>query len=315
MRFDDDGPAFDDGSSSRYDDERNETLRSFAEQLCGDPRTIRYSEDEWIMLADYADDVDNFYLYSEAVIRGLQAYPDSVELADRHLMLLNRICRPDELCTAFEAAAGRPGASKIARLYDYFYQWSYRDEYSDAPNPEKLYNALRSIMLDGENLTDQEAIETVRVAADMGVLSLVVKDMDQWTAMMDYPETFRYELCATAFERCDVDSASSMAEILVENYPYNFRYWILKCRIELMRATDISDDKQSKALIDEAVNSVETAIAINPDNEEAVSLRQRIEAICANGGSLTSGSTAGVMFDENGNPIDIDAFLQATPPR
>lgn len=133
--------------------------------------------------------------------------------------------------------------------------------------------------------------------------------------MMDYPETFRYELCATAFERCDVDSASSMAEILVENYPYNFRYWILKCRIELMRATDISDDKQSKALIDEAVNSVETAIAINPDNEEAVSLRQRIEAICANGGSLTSGSTAGVMFDENGNPIDIDAFLQATPPR
>lgn len=315
QRFDDDidGPDFDDGSSSRYDDERNEMLRVFSEQLCGDPRTIRYDEEEWIMLADYADDVDNFYLFSEAVIRGLQAFPDSAELADRHLMLLNRICRSDELRTAFDAAAARPGASKIARLYNYFYHWTDPDDKFIPVGQDAHYNNIRAIMLDGESLTDQEVIEAVRVLAEMGLTRIVADDMDLWTRMTDFPETFRYELAATAFEHYDSDTALRMADILVEEYPYNFRYWILRCRIEMLKAAEVTDKDEASLYYDEAINSVDTALAINPDDTEAAALRnnidiQRVRCARKNGADTTS-----IMVDTNGNVIDVKTFLKATP--
>jgi len=313
--FDDDidGPDFDDGSSSRYDDERDEMLRVFGEQLCGDPRTIRYDEDEWIMLADYADDIDNFYLFSEAVIRGLQAYPDSAELADRHLLLLNRICRSDELRTAFDAAAGRPGASKIARLYDYFYRWATLDSHEKPTTQTEHYNNIRGIMLDGESLTDQEVIEAVRVLGEMELLREVTDDMDSWTHMTDFPETFRYELAATAFERYDSITAMRLADILVQEYPYNFRYWILRSRIELLKASEATDQADATRYYDDAINSVDTALAINPDDAEASSLRNHIDIMRRNRAHKNGTDTTSIMVDTDGNTIDINTFLKATP--
>lgn len=277
---DDDGQEFEGGYDSRFESRRAAMLADFEKQLATDPRLIHYDEDEWIILADYASDLDNFYLLSEAVMRGLIAFPDSRELADRHLLLLNDVCRPSELRKVFETAGSLPEASKIARMYRQYYRWE--DTEGDIPE-EQAYRNMQGVALDSFRLTDQETIEAVRIMANMGVLHLMARDIELWLNEVEYRETLLYEITATAFDQSLYDLATTMVEKMVDEYPYNQKYWLLKARIHTMHALSVDKDNAMDAdtvteLYHEACYAVETAIAIDPHDAEAHKLQELMDS-------------------------------------
>lgn len=312
--YDDDRPDFDDGSNRDFEIERAAMLARFEKELATDPRSIRYDEDEWLMLADYASDEDNFYLFSEAVMRGLIAYPDSSDLSDRRLLLLNDVCNPAELRKIFNAAASVPGATKIARLYKAFYDWE------DAPSPSKFhpaYKEIRKIALDSVKLTDQELIETVKILADMNALPLMIRDIRFWVSETEYPETLWYELAATLFEQANYDAAAQAVEHLVSDFPYNQRYWMLKARIYFMAASEEPDESDAlNHKYEIALDALETANAIDPDDEEVKKFREYFvtgsDSEQLPGNDNPDGSTKGTNV---GNELasTIENFIRTTP--
>lgn len=303
--FNDDKPDFDDGSPGDFDIERTRMLAEFEERLATEPRLLNYDEDEWIMLADYAQDVDNLYLFSEAVIRGLTAYPDSADLSDRRLLLFNQICRPDELRKAFGAASSAPGATKIARLYRAYYKWQDAKD----PNPEQAYREIRAIALDSDRLTDQETIETVRILADMYALSFMADEIDLWAAEIEFPETLWYELSATALEHSQYKIAATAVDHLTDAFPYNQKYWLLSARIHHACSYDSENVAEQRAELDRAIDDTDTAAAIDPDDSEVAAFREFMDNCTKNAGREHAENI--MLYDTDGNPLTAAQLVES----
>lgn len=265
----DDEEDLNDGSGhEEYLAERQRALDDFAERLAAEPSSLYYSEEDWVMLAAYASDVDNFYLLSEAVTRGLIAYPDSPDLNDRRLLMLVDTCTPAELRQVFKAAVANPNASKIARMYKALYDWE--DAADLREDPAAFYRRIKEIAIDEDHLTDQEIIEAIHILKAADCLEVLSTDIDVWVKHSFYVDTLWYEMAGNAIEAARYDIASAATRVLTEIAPYNDMYWMLHARALLMRSTlEAHGSKEMLKYADEARDAFETALAINPANPDA----------------------------------------------
>lgn len=307
----DDMPDFDDGSHGNYLEERDRMLAEFEQNLLSAPYSLDYDEEEWIMLADYASDVDNFYLFSEAVMRGLVAFPDSPDLNDRRYQMLDDTCAAPELYRFFTSVASRPDATKTARMYQVYYTWLEKSKKKDS---KAGYRHLCRVLFDSVTLSDFEIIEAVKLVDRMDAIQLLFDDLAKWERNSEYNETLWNELTNTAFDIGLDDIAAVTCEKLVSNFPFNFFYWVLKSRIFMMKsARNFNDIDRSLSDIDEAINSIETALAIDPRDKTALALQIHLEDVRMN--LLSQGAEAeGETFDdpEDHNRAD-DLFIATLP--
>ncbi len=263
-----------DGSGHQeYLEERQRALDEFADRLANDPTSLNYTEEDWVMLAAYASDVDNFYLLSEAVTRGLIEYPDSPDLNDRRLLMMVDTCNPTELRQVFDAAVARPNPSKIARMYKAFYDW--QDAMIEKAPAEDIYRTIKEIAIDEDHLTDQEIIEAVGLIREADKLALLFDDIDTWAKHSFYVDTLWYEVAGNASESGQYEIAVAATQKLTELAPYNDVYWMHHAGTLLMHAAD-EQRGLNRDLVVQAHDAFETALAINPDNPDADKFRNKI---------------------------------------
>lgn len=270
----------DDGNHDSYLNERDFKLNQFRDRLVAGDDTFYYDEDEWIMLADYASDIEDFFLYNEAVTRGLINFPNSVDLQDRRLLGMMEACSSNEMRMAFSAAAARTdNPSKFVRLSLAFYSWEDLPE--GERSADKGYEMVCNEVLDGFKLQDFDVIETVKVVEQMDALTLMVRDMKLWEDNCEYPEMLWYEIMSAGIENELSAIAEPAVEKLTAEFPYNCTYWMYKARIMTMKLSNspYSDAPTMKKAVDEIIEVIDTALAIDPDDPEANEVKQRILGI------------------------------------
>lgn len=296
---------FDDGNHEEYLRERDRILAEFEEKLMEGSSYFGYDEYEWAMLADYASDINNMFLFTEAVFRGLIAFPDSKILWDRRMMLLNEICNPDELANVYKAECSRREPSKIALINNALYE--LRDRLGADVSDEDAYRMLCDIVFDGEKLTDVEIIEAVKVVDSLNLVRFVADDLQKWEKESFYEEMLWYELFTVAIESRMNDFAELLIEKLTATFPYNSLYWMQKGRVCVCRAMDEPDGPLWKdnavSKLDDALNAIDTALAINPDDKDAKKIRDKAsrvrESFVAESGRVRALASAELIFDEN----------------
>lgn len=281
MDFDDsdfdDLDEWKDGSDhNQYLQERDETLEEFRKKLMSGTTSWDYEESDWMILADYALDTDNRFLFNEAITRGLIEYPDSSALQDRRLVGMFNEYEEDELRQAVSVAVAMPSPSKLARIYQAFYDW--KDTSRRTATAKRGYKIIEDILIDGETVYDIELIEAVKILEQMQALKYIALELPKWENVVYNPEMLWYEVAVTALDNALPQVAEKCIDKLNTEYPYNLLYWVLKSR-QLYLAL-LQDEKAGKKEIiqktDEIISVIETALAIDPEDEHANLLRTKV---------------------------------------
>ncbi len=248
-----------------YEGNRQSILDDFARKLKDDPKTIIYDEDEWIEIADYALDVDNRFLFAEAVIWGLSAYPFSRGLRDREAIFLSEIMDMEDCIQAFKSLAMRPNASRLAKIYNYQVK-------NDGIAPESFYRGMKKLVLAGDPLPDHEVIEVLKIITDAGALQMVMNDISLWEKSVAYTQTLWYEIAVNALDSEDFEIGLKIIDKLLGSHPYNADYWMLKGRLAIGAMTNCMDDRKYIELTATASEAIDTVLAIRPNDPDAKQL-------------------------------------------
>ncbi|MDE6397035.1 MAG: hypothetical protein K2K84_07175 [Muribaculaceae bacterium] len=248
-----------------YEDNRENILNEFVKNLKDDPKTILYDEDEWIEIADYALDLDNRFLFAEAVIWGLAAYPSSKGLRDREAIFLSEIVGLDDGAQAFKILASRPHASRIAKLLNY-------EVRNSGTEPHSFYSGIKKLLFPGEPLADHEVIEAVRILTDEAALSFILKDMALWEKSVAYTQTLWYEIAANALDGGEFETGLAVIDKLLAQHPYNADYWLLKGRLAIGAMNNSETEEQYIKLNHSASEAIDTVLAIRPGDQDAKQL-------------------------------------------
>lgn len=271
----DDLDGFDDGNNESYLAERDRFIAEFESKLLAGRTDFGYDMFDWVMLADYAMDVENIFVISEAVNRGLQAFPNSNELRDRRLLFYTHILNDEDLRKAFTAAYNQDSPSKLVRMYMAYYNW--RDLPKRSATAKRGYKELAEAVFDGEKLYDIDIIEVIRILSWMKAVKYLIKDIKKWEDSVHNIEMLWYEVLPEAFAIGELEFAESIADKLVSEYPYNRQYWMMKAQSIISRLVKEHSADKNKVLprFDEVLNILDTVLAIEPQDEAAMALRHK----------------------------------------
>ncbi|MCD8394631.1 MAG: hypothetical protein LUC85_07325 [Bacteroidales bacterium] len=114
-------------------------------------------------------------------------------------------------------------------------------------------------------LDDEEAIRIVDFAALTGQLPWLIENASEVEKSLDYPSTLYYEIASKASETHDNDTILQATEKLTALEPFTDYFWIMQSRA-----------LAEKEKVDDALQSLDYALAINPSNPEARLLRAQL---------------------------------------
>lgn len=237
-----------------YNKDKQELLDRFAAALSL-PAADRpwFDEDDLIDVFDFAGDDGNDYLRAEALIWGARIYPDSEALLTRRAVFYS------DVLTGREVKALRkdhPGSQTM--LTDLL------QLRADALSREDTLYFLNDIVSRYASFDDEEAIQLVDLAADSGNLDWIIENLDRLAEKAEYKAGFFYETAAEAYEAGNFEDSLVITERLVEDSPYSADFWVLRAQNQL-------------ALVDykEVLASADMALAIDPDNIEALRIKMQ----------------------------------------
>lgn len=242
-------------------------LNNFEKLLESDPRTITLEEDEWAELADLAMDADNQFLFFQAVLWGLRAYPESEQLRDREAIFTAEILDLTESPDVFKTLSRRPYASRLSKLY-------LLDFSNKIKNPASFYKSIKQLMLSDTLIADHEVIELVRILVDNDCLEYLIEELELWEKSVDNKEILWYEIAEDAFEAFYYEPGLEIVAKLNNSYPYNPDYWVLKARLLNGLIMENIFDADVTHFAELGLDAVETALAIDPKHSEALKLHQ-----------------------------------------
>ena len=207
-----------------------------------------YSEDELVAIFDSAGDYYDDYLRVEALMLGARLYPESSDLMSRRAIYYSER-DPNSFKNFLE---DNPSLSTplldIMRLSD-----SY-------PDHDRSLAAVESFLEHGSLEEDEAVIQFVRMVHSLGLDKWLIDNMQRIRAKVSYMPTLLYEVAVTAEESPVLDTISvAMLEELTEIEPYCADYWSL-----------LSYTYSRHNRPDDALQAIEYALAIDPDNIEAL---------------------------------------------
>ena len=264
-----------DGNLDNYLSERDRFLNEFERALIAGQTHFDYDKYDWVMLADYAQDRSDSFLLNEAINLGLKYFPESPELMDRRLLSYAQSFTDEEKKSAFIAAYHRPNPTKLVRMYKCYYDW--KDKLPDKVSDKLAYRAMCDVIFDGEKLQDSEIIEVIALLDDMNAIKFISKDLEKWEAEVHNCEMLWYELFYAVSERNDYHMAEKIVDKLISEFPYNRNYWIMKARTIMTKTINkgVANRQMLMKRVDEVLNIVDTVLAIEPEDEEALAIRKK----------------------------------------
>lgn len=301
--YDDFPESFDGSENESYIAEREKSLDDFRERLLDGETRFDFDEDQWITLIDYADDSGDKYVFHEAMWRSLTAFPDSDALNDRRLLGLFDTLDDEELCLAFRVALAAEHPSRFVRMQNAYFDWTKLPD--EQQTSDDGYRRLCDIVFDGDRIPDFDIIESVRIIADMQALQLMADDLERWEKKCYNPEMLWYEVVNTAIDNSLWNIALPVVEKLISRFPYNPVYWNFKARIlvGLAVVTPVESVEVTLEKMDEIMSTVDTVLAIKPDDLLGLTLKNRLER-------LREGLMKSISPGES-NQADISAYALA----
>lgn len=232
-------------------DERDILRERFRADLARPVSERYYSEDELIAIFDSAGDYYDDYLRTEALLLGARLYPDSQALLARRAIFYSD--RDMSLFRSFiddNPSLDTPLA-EIMRLSDAY------------PDRAKARERVESFISSHRLAEDEEVIQFIRIVHALGLDKWLVDNLDRVRAKVSYLPTLLYEIAVTAEESDIFDTiAIQLLEELTEMEAYAPEYWTLLAMAYLRH--DRYDDART---------AIDYALAIDPDNVEALKAR------------------------------------------
>lgn len=236
------------------DNSRDELQKRFREDLSRPLAERYYSEEELLSVFDVAGDNYDDYIRAEVLMLGMRLYPESEELLARRAIFYR-----DTDQASFQNFLKDIATSPHTELLDIM-QLSNLNLDKDRALHE-VEEFISTHRLD----EDEEVIQFVQAVHGLGLDKWLVDNLDRVKSKVSYLPTLLYEIAILSDESEEFSSiAISVLEELTEIEPYSPEYWIL---LSLVYSRENRND--------DAENAVEYALAIEPDNVEALKAKLR----------------------------------------
>lgn len=232
-----------------FSDERDELCQRFRESLSKPISERFYDEDELVELFDYAGDLSDDYLRMEILLCGARFYPDSEPLRLRRAIFYNGF-ESDAEQKFFQDNSGSGPLWDILRL-------RYTDRTGDA-----LVKELDDLLSTYPEFDDEEIIQLINVAAQLGQLDWIFSRIDAIRAHTTFPLTLHYEVAVVAEEAGRFDKAVEMLEQLTDEDPSNAEQWYM-----------LAQNYDRVERTEDALNAVEFALALLPHHKQMQAFR------------------------------------------
>lgn len=269
--------------TAQHDEHPNDSLlRRFREELQLPLSERFYSEEELLTVFDVAGDHYNDYLRTEALLLGMRLYPDSKELLARRAILYRDI-DPQSFGSFLNDSPETQHTAllEIMRLSNL-----------DCPRAEaqrQMQEFLETHRLDD----DEEVIQFVQAAHALGLQKWLVSRLPDIRKKISYLPTLLYEVAVLSDESPEFAKvAVKLLEELTEIEPYSPDYWVLLSHVY------IREERYSEAL-----GAIEYALAIDPDNIEA--LRAKLRAMSQTPDAKGIESIMKRIMDLDPNDLDL----------
>ncbi|MDE6332080.1 MAG: tetratricopeptide repeat protein, partial [Muribaculaceae bacterium] len=208
-----------------------------------------YDEDELVELFDYAGDLNDDYLRMEVLLCGARFYPDSENLRLRRAIFYNGF-ESDAEQKFFQDNSGNGPLWDILQL-----------RYTELAG-DKLIKALDDLLGTYAEFDDEEVIQLVNVASQLGQFNWVLDRIDAIRAHTTFPLTLHYEVAVVAEEAGMYDKAVEMLELLTDEDPSNAEQWYM-----------LAQNYDRTGRTEDALNAVEFALALLPRHKQMQAFR------------------------------------------
>lgn len=235
-----------------YSAERDNLCRRFRESLTKPISERFYDEEELVDLFDYAGDLNDDYLRMEVLLSGARLYPDSEPLRLRRAIFYSYF-EGDAEQKFFQDNDGEGLLWEILKL-----------RHADL-NSASAEEQFRTVLDKYETFDDEEIIQFVQAAVNQNLYDWLRDNIEVLRQHTEYSQTLYFELAVMAEERDDYETAVKMLEQLTEIEPENPSHWFMLAR-DLVRL-----DRP-----EEALNAVEFALTLSPENRDIRRFRVRL---------------------------------------
>ena len=202
------------------DDRRNELCRRFRESLADKSAVLFYDEDELIEIFDYAGDLNDDYLRTEALLLGARLYPDSQALKERRAVLYSAF-GSDMAAKYLDDNASVEGAL-----------WDIMRLRKQLPVGDEAGKALDSLVARYDLFDDEEIIQLTDLASKLGRYDWLVSRLGMLRKKTTYQPTLIFEVAVIAELNNDFKEAIKLLDELTQIEPYNYQYWQMLAELQ-----------------------------------------------------------------------------------
>lgn len=218
--------------------------------------SVYFDEGDLVEVFDYAGDQGDDATRTEVIALASRLYPDSDELKIRKAFYYYLIDNPEMSRKVVNGSHGEGPLWDILRLR------------LDPPSEKDAESELDALFDKYDTLGDEEVIQLINLANSVKRLDWAVANIDGFRKRTSYMPTCLYEIAVLSGLNQDNDTVVKMTEELTRIEPFTEVYW-------LMMARAYTDMMQ----VNDALSAVDYALAINPDNVEAVLLKAQLKVL------------------------------------
>ncbi len=222
-----------------------------------------FDADDLIIVIDQAVDLDDQYVEIEAIMRGYRFFPDNEELRSRRAFLYYDLNLDQGVENIQQTLPAGSPMTKILNLR----------QNAELQTEQSAIKVLDSIAASPEKLDDETIIQLVDCAGACRCDSWLEASEKRLQKKSDYLPTLLYELFIVADLHHDRDYCIKLLEELTELEPFNVDFWNALAQI-LVNIGDGPNPNEPD--FDGALTTLEYALAIEPENIQALTLKASI---------------------------------------
>ncbi len=226
-----------------------ETLyQRFRNELSTDPDTMFYEEDELLDVFDYAGDIADNYVRVSALFLGRRLYPESDALRVRMGLLLDTF-NVSSLEDFLNDNTSRHGVL-----------WEMLRLRNSRLSSDEIETSLDRLIEEYTFNDDEDIIQLVNLIEVLEKEDWLIANIEKVKARCKYPDTLMYE-AARLLNYSHRDISLNLFEQLTDIDPFNYDNW-----------AQLAETYAEVGKMDDAVNALEYAKAIKPDDVELMFL-------------------------------------------
>jgi len=248
-------------SIERPANERLALYERFKQSLAKGGDDDFFDADDLIIIIDQAVDLEDEYVQIEALMRGYRFFPDNEELTARRAFLyydLNIDDGVDNMRARMSSDLPMTAILNLRRM-------------EDSGDPELCCEKLDRIVGMPGMFDDETIIQLVDCASSCNCFHWLKANEKKLRTKTDYLPTLLYELFIVSDIHSDHEYSLKLLEELTELEPFNIDFWNALAQIQ---ATAPYPGEEPD--LDGALTSTDFALAIESDNEQALTLKASI---------------------------------------